>query len=62
MSEYFAFLKSNRFHAAVGIVLMYNLVQYGFVDTAIGNSLMGLLLAHIGIRTTDRAFEKLSNR
>lgn len=59
MADYFEFLKSSRFHAAVGVVVLYYLKTRFSLETTIADSLIALLVAHIGIKTVDRASEKI---
>lgn len=60
--NYFAFLASSRFHATVALMILYYLkTAFGF-DEAIADSLIGLLAAHIGIKTIDRASEHIGKK
>lgn len=53
----FAFLKSNRFWALVGLAVVGVLEGMGVLDSAIANQLKVFLGGFIIVRTVDRATE-----
>lgn len=59
--EYFKFLKSSRFHAAVVIGASILAFHYGLVPEAFLDFVWTVCGTHIGIRTLDRATEKIGN-
>lgn len=58
MPDYFLFLQSSRFHALVLAALVLYFVSIGSLGDELGNSLLAILLGHIGIRTIDRHGEE----
>lgn len=56
-----SFLKSSRFQALVALAIVFLLGQYGILPDEIVTAFATILGGHIGIRTIDRATEKLGN-
>lgn len=54
------FLQSNRFQAAVVAVVVAILQSYALIPSEVADPIIALCLAHITIRTVDRAFEKIA--
>jgi hypothetical protein len=58
----FSFIGSTRFQAAVVIALLQILVNNGVVAPEMAEPLQFVCLTHIGLRTVDRAAEKLGKK
>lgn len=57
-----SFLKSNRFQALIVLAIFFVLGQYNILPAEIVAAITTVLAGHIGIRTIDRAAEKIGNK
>ena len=62
MLKTFPFLTSNRFWAVVVIAVVMMLYSYGLVPVEVRDLLVTICGAHVGLRTIDRAAEKLGKK